>query len=182
MYGNVRAKARKIIGQQKRGRKLSKGSVRMTTVGRRNPDPGVRDIARFYLSFDVAERLIQMGTSPEITLNKHNWGGFRIEFEFAAGMPALFIHLPLPNFDPIHPRLRRESHARSQRFIVETRCQWVGLKPGIGPLALELLWTSPDAARQGLFLLFPDDAMSSEGPMTRDHARLLAALDNKKKR
>ncbi len=132
------------------------------------------DVVRFEFSEDVVRHLIELRdrkypTMPYLTPD-HRFMFLRIQFaKFAdIGMPAVFVHLEPPIYDPRPGGSRSLVRAKNgRRFQTQVKGSLIGVKPDWPTTPLTLLWADQEGnPMQGLVLIFPDDAMLFPGPKT----------------
>lgn len=131
-----------------------------------------KDVCRFELSENVVAKLITLRDArypqmPYITPD-HRFMFLRLQFaKFAdIGMPAVFVHLEPPVYDPRPGGSRSLVRARNgRRFQTQIKGSLIGVKPDWPTTDLTLLWADQQGnPMQGLVLIFPDDAMTYPGP------------------
>lgn len=138
--------------------------------------PGSRkgDMLRFDFAENVVVKLIELRdreypSMPYITPD-HRFKFLRIQFaRFAEiGMPATFVRLEPPIYDPRHDASRALVRvSRGRRFETQIRASMIGMRSDLETMHLTLLWADlPNQRMQGLVLIFPDEALLYTGPKT----------------
>jgi hypothetical protein len=117
-----------------------------------------RNTLLFRFSFDIVEKLLRKRDGVGSVLNSRSWPGLRMEFMAFSdkSIPAVFVRIAKPSYDPRDPRLTKAAHGHTFRTVV--KASRVGVKDDIPAQRLKLLWIDTPP---GLLLVFPDDQMLS---------------------
>lgn len=137
-----------------RGRPKNVGIVKVAQEA-----PG-RSVLRFSFAEDIIEKLLRQRDGAGVSLNRSTERGQRMEFLAFSdkSIPAVFVRLAQPSFDPIHNKLVRAS---SRSFRIVMKAEKIGVKAEIPNIELKTLWIDNP---KGLLLIFPDEYMLSPVP------------------
>lgn len=142
------------------GRPPATGVVHMLTTG------DSEAYVRISFSEDVIDKLVEMhaavfGAFTMAHRLNRNYTGLRIQFARLVDMsiPAVFVRIEPPTWDPKGKRLWRPPHSR--RLQVTIACSKIGVRPGVKPAYLEQMYheSMPGVLGGGMILNFPDDYM-----------------------
>jgi hypothetical protein len=115
---------------------------------------------RLKLSEDIVLKLLRQRDGAGASFNRFTKRGLRLEtLKFTdKQVPAVFVRIAAPSFDPIWPRLIQKgrafhSHAQAKNWGIKAT-HWE-------PTKLKMLWLDNP---KGLLLIIPDEFMLADGP------------------
>lgn len=128
---------------------------------------------RFVFSADVMNKLLELHLklwgvmySP-LTPRENRHRMFRLQFVRFADLhiPAVFVHIEPPTYDP---RGKRVTHPKPNYYQAEIVATKLKMRHPFKAMHPELLWADQGkpGGLNGLILNFPDEAFDFEGPAT----------------
>lgn len=140
-------------------RRRAKGRPKNVGVVKVAQEAPGRSVLRFSFAEDIIEKLLRQRDGAGVSLNRSTERGQRMEFLAFSdkSIPAVFVRLAQPSFDPIHNKLTRTK--RSFRIVI--KAEKIGVKNEIPNIELKTLWIDNP---KGLLLIFPDEYMLAPTP------------------